>query len=472
MNKEHNFFGRQEEYKLLETAYKSDRSQLVVIYGRRRVGKSRLMSRFAEDKKNYYKFEGLEKGNTEDQINNFINSLKNQINDPLISKMVFQTWHDVFDYLNAQVINKKQKVILFFDEFQWMALKRSYLVSLIKYYWDNHWSKSKVTLVLCGSIASFMVDKVIKSSALYGRVNIEILLKALKPNDAANFFQNKRSKEEVLKYLMIFGAIPKYLEEINLNQSLRHNINRLCFKVDGFMYKEFNKIFFEQFGEAESYLRIIKLLSDRKVYSLQEIGDKLNIASGGGLSKYLSNLENASMVSSYISFGSKHNSKFRKFRLSDEFLIFYFKFIEPNIGIIESGVSDKLFENLCESQWTSWLGFAFERFCLRNAKHLATTMGFADEVINVGPYFGKSDAKFQIDLLYERVNKTICICEIKYHSEQIDTKIIKELEEKIRNFPLPKGYTIEKALISVHGANQSLIDSGYLHHNLCLEDLL
>ena len=291
------------------------------------------------------------------------------------------------------------------------------------------------------------------------------------PNEAAQLFMSKRSKEEILNYLLLFGGIPKYLEEINLNQSLRQNMNRLCFNPKGFIFNEPEKIFFQQFNEARSYLKIAKSLKDAN-YTFKEISKKANISYGGGLKKYLDNLEKAQIVSSYNSFDAKLNSKTRKYALTDELLVFYYKFIEPNKASIKKQLSNKLFESLCESKWKPLLGYAFERFCLKNAAYLAKIMGFSDDVVACAPYFGKNGAKFQIDLVFKRADKVITICEIKYHDNQIGTQVIKEVMKKTEQFPLPKGYSLETALISVHGANKALKDSGYFHHMITVSDLI
>jgi len=229
----------------VEEKYLSSKSELVVIYGRRRIGKSTLINKFAENKKTL-KFEGIEGEQSQYQIQNVSEQLIAKTKDPFAGGTLFDRWEIVFSYLTEKiVINKrrKKKLILFFDEIQWMAAGRSKLISIMKYYWDNFWKDNHVMLILCGSIASFMVKKVIRSKALYGRVTLEILLQSLSPSESGLFFANKRSKEEILKYLMILGGVPKYLEEIDLNKSFNQNINRLCFENNSYLVNEISKIF-------------------------------------------------------------------------------------------------------------------------------------------------------------------------------------------------------------------------------------
>jgi hypothetical protein len=467
------FVGRKNELKLLKDAYRSEKDELVVLYGRRRIGKSSLVKRFAEKKRTYYEFEALEGETTQGQINHFLQQLKKQIDDPILDSVRFANWEQVFTYLTEKVIKSKNKVkkILFLDELPWMAAGRIRLVSLLKYYWDNHWKGKHVMLILCGSVASFMVKKVLHSNALYGRTTIEILLKGFSPKEAAHLLGKKRSREETLNYQLVFGGVPKYLEQINPNQSFNQNMNTLCFSPHGIMLEEVERIFYSQFREPRTYLKIINLLKSG-IFSLSEISSKTKIPSGGGLKQYLINLERAEMIRSYIPFDRSGNTKFKKYTLADEFLVFFFKYIEPNLRVIKESSSRRLFETLTQNSFDTWLGFAFERFCLKHAGLLAFVMDFADDLLLASPYFKKNDERFQIDLLYKRADRVITVCEIKHQNKKIGTHIIPAMQRKCALLKVPRGYALENALISLYGPDNSLKDTGYFHHFVTLDDIL
>ncbi len=467
------FVGRTRELELLNELYHSDKSELVVLYGRRRVGKSSLVHTFAEEKPCLYTFEALEGEATASQIRHFTEQLKRQVNDPVLASVNFQTWDQVFSYLTDRIIKQpgSMKRILFFDEIQWMAAGRSKLINLLKFYWDNHWKAQPTLLILCGSIASFMIKNVLRSKALYGRTTLEMHLKGLHADEAKHLFRQKRSQEEILKYLLIFGGIPKYLEEINLNRSFNQNINRLCFSRHSTMIHEPSRIFYSHFRETQTYVKIVSLLKNG-LHSLIEISHKLNIPSGGGLKLYLNNLEQAEIITSFTPYDRGKTSKFRKYVLSDEFLIFYFKYIEPNLRSISESQAGKLFEMLTKDSLALWLGFAFERFCRKHAGLLAITMGFEDEVLLASPHFEKGDRQFQIDLLYKRADAVMTVCEVKYHNTPIGTKIIPEMERKCSLLKIPRGYTLEKALISLYGPDESLRDAEYFNHCVTIDDIL
>ena len=220
-----------------------------------------------------------------------------------------------------------------------------------------------------------------------------------------------------------------------------------------------------------TYRKIISLLKNG-IFSLGEISTKTGISSGGGLKQYLENLERAEMIRSFIPFDRSANSKFRKYTLADELLVFFFKYIEPNQRVIKESASGRLFETLTQNSFDIWLGFAFERFCLKHAGILASVMGFADDLLLASPYFEKNDKKFQIDLLYKRADRVITVCEIKHRNIKIGTHIMPEMQRKYTLLKVPRGYALEKALISLYGPDNSLKDTGYFHHFVTLNDIL
>lgn len=464
------FIGRGEELVLLQGYYDSQKSELVVLTGRRRVGKSTLISHFITGK-TCYKFEGLEKEDTQGQINYFKSFLYLYLKDPLLNHVVFTAWNDVLRYLTNHLPPSREKIIIVFDEFQWMASGQGGLVSLIKSYWDNEWKKRNIMLILCGSIASFMFQKVIRSKALYGRISCELQVKGLKPADAVKMFRGKRSLDEALSYLLVFGGVPKYLEEIKLNRSFAQNVNALCFSKTGIMLEEYQKIFYSHFKRHRLYEKIVLFLKD-KMLSLNELSQALKKASSGGLLRYLKQLEDAEFIRSEISFDQPLNTKFKKYRLFDEFLLFYFSYMLPNLRTIRESPSKQIFEMVSQNNWEAWQGYAFERHCLKHAHAFARIMGFEKEVMSVAPYFGRNDQKFQIDLLFKRADKVITVCEIKYRNAPIGPEIIVEVQRKCDLLVLPRGYTLERALISVHGATKTVMDSGYFHHCVVWKEIL
>lgn len=463
--------GRTEELKQLSTIYNSKKSSILVVYGRRRIGKSYLIKGFAQNHPNLC-FEGLERAPLKEQIAHFANQLKLQIKDPLLQRAHFNTWDELFEYLGQYLKQRKlkDKIILFFDELPWMASSQNKLVSLIKYYWDNHWQNSNVMLILCGSISSFMVKNIIHSKSLYGRISHELNLGKLSPSESKLFFKHRRSESEILNYLLLFGGIPKYLAEIELKDSFQQNIQKLCFKKDSFFINEYDKIFYSHFREKKTYALIIELLSKGPA-DLKTIGERLSIPSGGGLKGYLDNLESSGFIKEYLPYNKPIGSKLKRYKLQDEYILFYFKYLLPNKKSIQTLASNQLFSKKVLPNWEAWLGLAFEGFCIQNAYYLAKKLGFADEIDSFGPYFERGQAGFQIDLIFKRMDKVITLCEIKYMKNPVGGLVIAEVEKKARLLKIPKGYSLEKVLIAPNGAEKSVKESEYFHQILELKDL-
>lgn len=463
-------YGREYEVELLNKSYKSKQSDLIAVYGRRRIGKSYLIKQYGKDK-NFWSFEGLEGQSTPKQIEHFKEQLKVILDDSLLDSIQFKNWNQVFDYLTNKIKSEDKKVVFFFDEIQWMAANQSKLIALIKYYWDKEWKDLNIQLILCGSIASFMVDKVIRSSALYGRIKHEILVTELQPYAIKQFFKGKRSLHEILKYMLVFGGVPKYFELIDIKESFNKNIEHLAFNRNGYIFNDYEKIFYSQFKEHTIYEKIVTHIAKHPA-ELEKIAQYLKLKSGGGLKRYLTNLELARFIVGQKTI-SKDNAKSIKYKLHDEYLRFYFKYIRQHRRLLlnQSGENNHFFKNKIEPVWQPWLGFAFEHFCYKYNNVILKYLKIENDVIDIGPYFEKKDPGFQIDLLIKRSDKVWNLCECKYSENLIDIGVVKEVQNKINKMNIPNGVTIEPILITVNGVDKSVEKIDYFHAILTIEDL-
>jgi hypothetical protein len=476
VQKARTFVGRKLEVSELEMLYANEGSQLGVLFGRRRVGKTRLLEEFATHQKGSLFFEAQEDISLRDQIRHAQLQLSKQQNDAAIANVPFQTWGHFFDKL-TEIIEKKRstKMLIILDELQWMASGKSTLISQLKYYWDKNWSKKNVMLVLCGSMATFMVEKVIRSKALYGRIDFNFQIKPLHPNETHLLLNSSRSDIESLTYQLIIGRIPKYYEWINRKKSLEWNINNLCFTSNGLLVKDFEKTFYKQFKGGSHYHKIIDVLAAGPL-TFKEISDKAQLPTGGGLKSYLNNLEMADVIRSQSSIDKSFTSKMKKYYAVDEFLCFYKKYIEPNLEIINKNETRDLFSKIVTPVWLPWLGLAFERFCGNNAEYLSEKMGLKDQLVTYGPFSQrgtKTKIGFQIDMIYRLTNNNLVIVEMKNHKNEITPEIISEVEikrQKLKTaFP---NDSIQTALISIHGPTKALKASKYFDYTLKLSDLL
>jgi hypothetical protein len=461
--------GRQKELSILENDFTEKKSSLIVCYGRRRIGKSYLLNTYIE-KHSHFQFEGIEAQSPKIQIQSFTKKILIQFKIKTIKANSIKTWEDALILL-TQNIPKNKKYIILLDEFQWMTSGRSLLQALLKKFWDNDWKDKKIQLILCGSVSSYMIDKVIKSKALYGRINIELKLGFLPTNESIKFFNKNKSINEIFKYLLIFNGTPKYLADINNSLSFEQNIVEMFFNKNSGYHNELEKVFYSQFKEYKIYEKIVSFLSNGP-QGLESISQSIKMKSGGGLKSYLSNLEKALFIKSYYSNPNNQKSKIITYKLTDPFLRFYFYFIHPNKKILDSELSpETLMNKITFKKLDIFLGFAFENYCLINVMDIASIIGIQSRITTYGPLTIKGKA--QIDLVFFRDDQTISIIEIKYQNIEVPTKIILEMEKKIEILhSIYPQYSIHKILITQSLPSKKLILSEYFDKIITIKDLM
>ena len=456
------FVGRTKELGQLRQLIQNNKSSIGVIYGRRRIGKSELIKK-AFNQHSKLIFEGLENRPKQEQINSFVFQLRYQLGKEH-GDISIKSWKEAFILLYEELKQKPVHVIL--DEFQWMANYRNEIVSELKLVWDLYISKIEgITLILCGSIASFMIKKVIKSSALYGRADLIIHLKGFLLPETREILADKGTQEIIDAY-MFLGGVPKYLDLIREKPSVRLAIEELAFTETGYLTDEFQRIFISHFGKKRGYRKIIHSLA-KHPYGLfrKQISEESGVDLGGGLTGYLTDLESAGFISSSTPFNKNKNSKLLKYRLSDPYMRFYFSFIEPNLKRIKSGSTSSYFAQLTQKgAFNAWIGIAFENLCIEHAIKISEILGFSGIDYSFGPYFcapGK-DSGVQIDLLFDRNDKVITLCEMKYTLAPVGIGIIQDVERKVNLLRNKfKQKTIQKVLISLSPPTKDLIAMGY-----------
>jgi uncharacterized protein len=467
------FIGRQYEIGILQAAIDSKKAELGIVYGRRRVGKSTLLKKMMNRKGDLY-FEGLQQASGKNQIAHFMDQLAEQTAS---MRLVAHDWKDAFNALSTLIDKGKSYIV--FDEFPWMAAGRTELVSLIKYYWDNVWKQNpKLTLVICGSVASFMTKHIIHSQALHNRKTFEIKLNPLTAHEVHPLFKKYRSDYETLKFLMVFGGIPKYLEQINPKKSFSETVDELCFRSQCFFLNEFETLFKEQFKVIHYYGDIVRALA-KKSFSKQALAQVLHKSSGGGLSEYIKNLESADFVKTFTPHSlTGQGSKTKRIYLWDEWLRFYFTFMEPHRDVIAENPGPGFFESISSKSFDAYCGLAFERLCLKNLSSILDSLHIPlEHVKGYGPFFRQSarthvEEGIQIDLLIERKGRVLTLLECKYRINPIGMSVITDIERKLRLLKAPQTYSIERVLVAPGGVSTDLEGDGYFHRILGAEAVL
>ncbi len=451
------------------------RSQISAVYGRRRIGKTRLVEQAAKGTR-FFKFEGLEGEDEAAQRAHFTHTLFGYSANLAHKLFRSDNWIDHLQLLSAFLGD--EPAIVFFDEFQWMAAEKPDLVSRLKYAWDNFFDKhNQVHLILCGSISSFIVKKVINSKALYGRIDHILHLKAMSVQELGNAFLRDRSTTDHLDYYLCVGGVPKYFELYDRSKSVRLNLQSLCFTQDAYFNNELERLFVSHFGKSAHYRQVIENLALKRFAKREDIIAQTSLSPGGRASVVLDELELGDFIESY---GPVHNSDSRilkRYRIVDYFLRFYYAFIHPIKQQIGPNTLP-LHRALPDQKYAIWRGLAFEHYCRQNAATIARILGFSAVRYQCGAWFRRAEMRSgaQVDLIFTRADGVITLCEVKY-SESLGTDVFRQTQRKTQallDSPLNKGkdFTIEKVLVTALPAPKAVIEEGYFSRIITLDELL
>lgn len=477
-------FGREKEIALLETVFHSKEAEFLAIYGRRRVGKTYLIRQYFHQKGLFMEVSGAKGKPMKKQLENFMK---------VISKTFFKdvplatpsSWEEAFDILTRQLENSKksEKIIIFMDELPWLATKRSGLLESIDYYWNQYWSKfPHLILVVCGSAASWMLEKLIYAKGgLHKRITRKILLEPFHLKETEQFLKSRGiqlNQKQILDIYMAIGGIPFYLKGIEKGLSAEQNINSLCFEKNGLLYNEFNNLFESLFDQADVNLKIVReIVKAGNQLSREDLIKKTKILSGGTLNKRLIELEAAGFIQHFLPY--VHTKRDHYYRVIDEFSLFHLKWIEP---FLSSFITDQgYWQSMAKSPAvSSWAGQAFEAICFKHLSQIRKALGLEKIGCKIGswrylPKKGADEEGVQIDLLFDREDGCITLSEIKYSENPfvIEKAYAKILMRKLDVFEKRQKTSkqIFLVLITSSGLKPSLWANELVQQQVTLEDL-
>ncbi len=474
----HPFLGRLDELRKLKELQKKSSASLVILQGRRRVGKSRLIEEFAKNQR-YYRLTGIAPGQDSDdqaQRDEFARQMGEQGG---LSGLRSGNWGDLFTLLAKQT--EEGRVVILFDEISWMGSKDPTFLGKLKNAWDTQFSKNpKLMLILCGSVSSWIQKNIISSTAFLGRPSLYLTLDELPLKDCSAFWgkrEQSTSVYEKLKSLSVTGGVPWYLELMDPRLEAEENIRRLCFSPDGALFNEFDRIFSDIFGRrSEIYRKIVShlVLGSANLNDLLTHSEK---AKTGDFSAYLNDLVLAGFVSRDYTWhlASGELSKLSSYRLKDNYVRFYLKYIQPNRGRIEK----KAFEKTSLASlpgWETMLALQFENLVINNARELINLLGTPlDEVVFFNPFFQrktKRQSGCQIDLLIQTKFNTLYLCEIKFSKHKVPSSIIDDVRKKVARLKIPKHFSYRPVLIHVNGVDEDVAESGFFSDIINFQDFL
>jgi uncharacterized protein len=469
------FIGREPELKQLRRTMELKKASLVVVRGRRRIGKSTLVQHFGKEFPRFIEIQGLaprDGMNNVEQLRHFCKRIAKQMDLP---EAQFRDWEDAFEFMAKQI--KDEKAFILFDEISWMAQYDKDFVGQLKIAWDLHFKKCQnLIVVLCGSVSSWIDQNILNSTGLMGRISLTLTVNELPLHYCNAFWKDKPiSSMEKLKVLSVTGGIPRYLEEIIPTKSAEDNLANLCFTPTGILFNEFHNIFNDIFSNrASAYKKIVESLVDQR-RSYIEICQYIGSEKSGVISKYLDDLESSGFIRREFSYSlqSGKKSKLSRYRIQENYLRFYLKYIAPRIDSLSNGTL--LPDNVIASMpWDSILEIQFENLVLNNISSIIDKINInRHQLICAFPYFqnktNRTDA-VQIDLVLD-CKYTVYVCEIKFR-KKIKSEVIQELKSKIQKLKIDKQKSVRSVLIYAGELEASVVDSDYFDHIIPFESLL
>jgi hypothetical protein len=479
--------GRVKEQELLRELIKSKKSEFVAIYGRRRVGKTYLIKNLVSSFPSvFFHVTGIQKGSLKSQLKEFAKQVgKTFYQSPsLIPKT---SWDDAFEELTDTIkdIPKEKTVVLFFDELPWMSTPRSGLLTALELYWNRYWVfDRRIKLIICGSATSWIIDNIINNKGgLHNRVTRTIHLQPFSLHETESFLKEHQiqlNRKQILDLYTILGGVPLYWSFVRKGLSAPQCIDELCFQRNGPLVNEFERLFESLFEDPKPYTELIRFIAKHRYGIGQaELIALSKLPNGGGTIDRLHELEEAGFVTSLVPYG--HKDKGVYYVMDDEYSLFYLRWIEPNLKSIAKKENNEGFWLSLSSQsgWKAWAGYAFESTCYKHINQIRRALRI-DPGAHVGTWRYSPRAKegaegAQIDLLFDRPDGVITICEVKCSDNQfaIDKAYYQELVRKMEVFR--KQTRTKKQLfltmITTNGLKQTIYSEELVTGQVTLENL-
>jgi AAA+ ATPase superfamily predicted ATPase len=424
-----NIIGRTAEQEALNEHIRSEKPEFLVVYGRRRVGKTFLIKEFF-DNKFTFQTTGLANADTKMQLQNFNASLQKYSKHPY---PLVNNWFDAFEQLIhlLQYSSKRGKKVIFIDELPWMDTPRSKFITAIEHFW-NGWASSRpdILLIVCGSATSWMINKLIKNhGGLHNRVTQQMFLEPFTLSECEAFYRSNKivmNRREIVKSYMILGGIPYYMSLIKKKFSMAQNIDMLFFAKKGTLREEFSSLYASLFKHAENHVKVVEILGKKAKGMTREEILKFSKLQGGNLTKTLEELELCGFIRSYNTFNK--TVRYKLYQLVDFYTLFYLNYIHKNKYRDEHFWSN----SVNDAAYHAWNGYAFEQVCLAHIKQIKHKLGISGILTNVASWRSRNSKQgAQIDLLIERKDDVINLCEMKYANAEF--VIDKKYEQNLRN---------------------------------------
>jgi uncharacterized protein len=468
--------GRKKEMAVLKSAIASKEAELIAIYGRRRIGKTYLIRNYYSDRI-AFELTGMNGGTLKAQLLQFSKALQKATGMPL-PLVPPQSWVEAFSTLEQmlETLSKKKKWVVFFDEFPWLSTRKSGFLEAFDHFW-NTWAsrQSHLIVVICGSAASWMIDNIVNAKGgLHNRITRSIRLLPFCLSETKAYLQSlsvNLDHYQVLQLYMALGGVPHYLRNIERGQSATQVINNVCFTGTGALRDEFDNLYQSLFEHASNHIKTVRELSKTpKGLTRQEIIDACGFSSGGGTTDMLDELEQSGFIRSATPYNK--TSRETIYRLTDEFSLFYLRFMDK-VKI----TGDDMWSRISQMNgYKTWCGMSFEAICLKHIQQIKKALGISG-VHSEESSWRYSDPKggsgAQIDLLIDRTDRAINICEMKFYADEfaIDKAYATELERKLQVFreQSKTRKSLFLTFITTYGVKRNEYSDRMVHNSLTMD---
>ncbi len=461
--------GRKKEIAQIERCLHADKSHFIAVYGRRRVGKTFLVKSYFKNQFSFYST-GLAHADLHTQLTSFSLNLL----DPSGSETdhLPRTWLEAFGLLIKKLSkSKKKKKVVFLDELPWMDSRNSGFLTALEHFW-NSWASGRtdILLIVCGSAASWMINKLIKAKGgLHNRVTLRIKIQPFTLSETKTFLISRKHKlddYQIVQIYMALGGIPFYLEQLETDLSATQNIDLLCFSDEGILREEYSILFQSLFDSSDRHVSIVEALaSKKKGLTRKELTSITKMSNAGSFTRILTELEQSNFIRKYSKYGNK--SRESLYQLVDNYSLFFNKWIKDHTSHQEN-----YWTNLINTpQYYAWAGFAYEMVCLQHLPQIKGALGISGIQTDISSW--NSDAA-QIDLIIDRKDQVINLVEAKFsiNEYEITKSYAKSISNKIDQFI--KNTKTKKAiwfvLLTTYGLKKNA-HSGHVQKTLTMSDL-
>ncbi len=422
------FINREGEMNYLHSLGKKSESQLLIVYGRRRIGKTELLREFSKKEKHLFFSSDL--SSEQEQLRQFSQKVYTVTGDSFLEEQQFGSWEAALRYVFDHFPGKIPIVII--DEFPYLCHSNTALPSILQKIWDERSRQSRLTVILCGSYKSFMEKEVLAGrSPLFGRRTGQLLVEPMKFADARKFFPGYSGGDQVVAY-SVLGGTPAYLQRFTEKKSIRQNIRDEILDRNAPLYAEPRFLLMEELNEPSIYFSVLSAIATGRT-RLNQIAQHTGIPESQKVNKYISVLRELKIIRRRVPVTESTPHKSRKgiYQLEDHYFRFWFRYVYPNLSYLEEGDIDYVWSSIIHPDLDRFAGYSYEDICIQHLKELNRRGMLPFKARDIGPWWDRQD---EIDIVALDGRGSYILCECKWTRKKVGTNLLEDLERKAQKF--------------------------------------